>query len=140
MIDAIADLWARGEPTSEIAASLRITRNRVAGLIHRARGRGDERFPKRPPAMRPPKPESGTQVRKRRVKPAGEAVGNRKPPSPALPVKFEDLGYGRCRWALNDAPPGQMNNLLEFCGRPAADGPYCEIHARLARPREPGRS
>lgn len=34
------------------------------------------------------------------------------------------LGYGECRWAVNDAAKGELHL---FCGAPA-DGPWCECH------------
>ena len=44
MIDAIAELWAQDKALSEIGLELGKTRSSVAGLIQRARRRGDPRL------------------------------------------------------------------------------------------------
>jgi hypothetical protein len=63
----LAELWAAGKSMSEIAEARGRGESRsvVAGKIARSRARGDDRFQLRPHG--------------RKLKPAGEAVGNQRP-------------------------------------------------------------
>jgi hypothetical protein len=143
MIDQIAELWQAGRTQSEIAREIAATPSTVSGLIARARARGDNRFEARPPALRP-KPKTarwsravGSRTAKSR--PAGRVMAETAPkPQRASPepVPFALLWYGQCKWPTNDAPPGRIDLLL-FCGKAIVPGvPYCESHARIARPSE----
>jgi hypothetical protein len=124
-LDRIAELWRAGKTQTEIADEVSATASVVAGLVGRARRRGDLRFGPRPAP--PP--------RVREIRPGAPGVGNRRPlPSVAPPaaVSLLALGYGMCRWPTNDALPGQMAERLEFCGRPveAPNASYCLEHAQ----------
>jgi GcrA cell cycle regulator len=127
--DQLAKLWAAGQTLSEIEQSTGLTRGVAIGHIYRARKAGDPRFQPRPPRSPPPKA--------RKLKPADEVVGNRKPPPPPVPPRsppeprvLVDLGWRDCRWATGAAPDGRHL----FCGAPQTPGrPYCERHCGAVR-------
>ena len=49
---------------------------------------------------------------------------------PRLPRPLARLADSDCRYCVEEAPDGDMDQAL-FCGEPAADGPYCPTHRRL---------
>ena len=143
--DQLAELWSSGASLTDIGVKLGKSRSVIAGRIARARARGDLRF-----APRPPKPKAAPQIR--RLKPAGEEVGNRRrvPDAPApQPATLVELQAGRCKFPVSDPPPGHGVEML-FCAAPVAQfgANYCELHELVARvsssassfsPRAPGR-
>jgi hypothetical protein len=137
LLDALAKRWSAGSPTSAIGEALGLTAGQVAGLISRARVRGDDRFAVRQLATRP---RPAVRLRVRRVKSSGLAVGNARPRPPIVaqgPKPLSELTAGECHFPINDAAPGEARHFL-FCGKATAAGAiYCGEHARVARPREP---
>jgi hypothetical protein len=122
--DQLAKRWAAGETLSEIERSTGIRRGVAIGHIYRARKAGDPRFQPRPPRSPP--------LKVRKLKPADEVVGNRKPSPPPVPPRSPpeprlliDLDWRDCRWPVGQAPDGR--HLM--CGMPQVHrGPYCQRH------------
>jgi hypothetical protein len=86
-LDALAKLWAGGATLTQIERATGLSRGVAIGRIYRARKAGDPQFQPRPPKPKP--------VRK--LKPAGEAVGNRQPPRPPpKPVESGQFCFWRC--------------------------------------------
>jgi hypothetical protein len=121
--DELAQLWSSGASLAQIGQAMGLSRGVVVGRVHRARLRGDDRFRSRPAAPKPP--------RVRKLKPAGEAIGNRTPPAPSEPRLLIDLGWSDCRWPTGKSADGRHL----FCGAPQTPGsPYCaDCKARLER-------
>lgn len=123
----IARHWAGGLPASKIGALMGVTRNAILGLLSRN------------PELR------GGQVRKQRVSPKNiakaRAARGKPQAEPFVPeVRWVPrsgnatvgrllaaLGYGMCRWPVNDAAKGEPHL---FCGAPS-DGSYCPYHRRM---------
>ena len=129
LLDKLAKDWAAGLSTRQIGARLELSRGAVIGIVARARKHGDPRFR---PRLKSSKQKAKPKVRV--VKPAGENVGNTRPPPPPLeplrPRLLVDLDWRDCRWPVGTAPDGR--HLL--CGRPAVPGrPYCERHCGAVR-------
>jgi hypothetical protein len=101
MIDAVAALWARGKPLSEIGQALGVSRGKIAGAIDRARKAGDRRFGRRPP---PPKAK---------VMQAPRAANVAASP-PAPPRLMIDWPWNGCRWPVGLA----ADERHLFCGSP----------------------
>lgn len=145
----ILSLWEQGHPASRIGKTLGVTRNTVAGVVHRAQRDGYAltravlpksqpekvvRMPKKPPltAVTPPplKTEKPTEAE---VVSAAMAIA--KPPKKRnnKPKTIMELGHFDCRWIL-------PNSL--YCGEmvKSANTPWCEEHYQLVYiPRTKGR-
>lgn len=134
-VTLLRKLWAEGLSASQIAKQLGgVTRNAVIGKVHRL-GLAGRATPSRP-AKRP--------VRAARPRIVGPTAPRLRPAStvPAVvipdlePVKLDDgkaasvltLNESMCKFPIGD--PTDPN--FAFCGRGAANGPYCADHARLA--------
>lgn len=128
-------LWTEGLSASQIAKQLGgVTRNAVIGKVHRL-GLAGRATPSRP-AKRP--------VRTARPRIIGPSAPRLRTPSslphvviPDLePLRFEDgraanvltLNESMCKYPIGDPTDADF----AFCGRGAANGPYCQDHARLA--------
>lgn len=57
--------------------------------------------------------------------PAAEGVGSRS-------ARLMDLAPRQCRWVVQDAPRGRMDEAL-MCGEPSDGGAYCAHHTPLTR-------
>jgi hypothetical protein len=129
--DQLARLWAAGQTLGQIERSTGLSRGVAIGHIYRARKAGDPRFQPRPPRSPP--------LKVRKLKPADEAVGNRRPPPPAppetMPVPFLALRSGACKFPLNSPARGRLCDEMLCCGksvvRPGAN--YCGQHEALTR-------
>ena len=98
----------------------------MIGAVWRARRAGDERF-----QPRPPKPKVAQERdrsfpwagKTRKLKPIDEHVGNSRPLPPAAeplgPKLLVELPPDRCRFPINDPPPGRGVEML-FCAEPVA--------------------
>lgn len=133
----ILTLWKLGWTSGDIAAKLKISRNTVMGVVHRARLAGEnlerripdpppveaKRMPKKPPmtslsAPPPPKKEAAP------IEPEIVAVFTPPPPPPkkkGKPKKILELGAFDCRWIVS---PGK------YCGEHAVSArtPWCDEH------------
>ena len=130
-LDRLAKLWAAGATLTQIERATGLSRGVAIGRIYRARKAGDPQF-----QPRPPKPK---QVRK--LKPAGEVVGNTRalppPPAPRVPRLLVDLDWRDCRWPVGRDVDGR--HLM--CGAPQVPGrPYCERHCNAIRSASPSPS
>ena len=116
-LDDIAQLWAQGVITEEIARRLDMTKGSVCRLARDARLRGDPRFPAR----------GRFDMTKRKCVPI-------PPPSPPPPPKTNpmllDLKPGECKWPVRS---GEERGEHYFCAeRQLPGGPYCAEHEALA--------
>ena len=140
-LDELAQLWAEDRSVSAISAALNTTKGKVIGAVWRARRAGDERF-----QPRPPKPKVAQERdrslpwagKTRKLKPIDEHVGNSRPLPPAAeplgPKLLVELPPDRCRFPINDPPPGRGVEML-FCAEPVAQPGenYCGRHAEITR-------
>ncbi len=163
-ISAIAGVYEPGMSASYIAANFQgATRNAIIGLYHRhadklgqwpllPHGKGSH-----PTTRREPRPEGkGTSIRRSGLTGLFMGVATSKPkatertapkplPAPRV-VSYEAKLCGKpmmmlqakdCRWAVNDAEPGETHL---FCGLPAETA-YCSHHtARSFMPPRPSRA
>lgn len=140
----ILELWADGKSQTEVAQAIGgITKNIVAGVVHRAKipprpKQAKKEEPKPSPAPKKPaarKPAS----RPARLAPRPVVVPPPPPPKPepaplVVPeggVLLVDLVEASCRFVVSVGP-------ARFCGRRKAEGQaYCLDHVRLCYvPRE----
>ena len=136
-VTLLRKLWAEGLSASQIAKQLTgVTRNAVIGKVHRL-GLAGRATPSRP-AKRP--------VRAQRPRIIGPTAPRLARPANAAPLvvmpQLEPLrdesgraasvltiNESTCKFPIGD--PGDPS--FAFCGRgSAANGPYCNDHARLA--------
>jgi hypothetical protein len=147
IMDRIAALWLDGVTLTDIAAAMDVKRGVVAGLVSRARIRGDDvRFLQRP---RPPR-----QTRQRRLEadraryrrqhpsaarrapldkaPVVEAAPLRPASAPSGAVTFAELCVGQCKFVVNDA---ERSSGFLFCAQPVEKlgANYCPEHAAKVR-------
>ena len=110
----IAQLWAQGVITEEIARRLDMTKGSVCRLARDARLRGDPRFPAR----------GRFDMTKRKCVPIAA------PPPPKTNPTLFDLKPGECKWPVRSE--GERGDLHFFCADPRAPGsPYCKEHTAL---------
>lgn len=130
-VETLVALWKEGLSAREVARRLGVSRNAVIGKIHRLGLSGGRR---RAGAARPAGAVRPRGPRRARSAPALRRAG----PAPAeadpdLPGQADllSLSPGDCRWPVGDPRAAGF----AFCGRPAAQGPYCPAHAaRAVRP------
>lgn len=123
-------MWREGLSAGEVARALGVTRNAVLGKVHRLKlSQAGRAAPARPrPCGAPPGP-----VRRRTGPAAARPRARRSPPAAVEPdapglATLLTLEAGACRWPIGDPlKPG-----FAFCGRAAARGSYCEVHASRA--------
>ena len=134
----LCGLWADGIPIAAMGARLGITKNSVAGFVHRwklvPRGSpiirtgptkpGKVAAPRKPPSLKspaPPKVSPHPPADTRRPEILPPAVPLRKDHTP--PVAFSILKT--CQWISGETAPWVM------CGRPTVQGSaWCEEHFR----------
>jgi len=142
--------WIEGKSASQIASLLGngLTRNAVIGKVHRLGlgGRakspassGVHAAPQAPKAAHRAQPRPAAAHRIVRgataLAVAAEALVEAEPDAfesvvvpMSLKVTIVELKEAMCRWPLGD--PASPD--FRYCGSPAASGPYCLHHARLA--------
>jgi len=131
-IKTLITMWEDGKSEKQIAETMRLSRNAVAGKLNRLRAAGVQ-FSRR--CCTQPKLKR-KRVRKPRVRNPAEP----RPPPPPRPARFVpydaprpcslfDLDATRCHW-----PYGHPDEEgFYFCGGEAADGrPYCPRHCAEA--------
>ena len=107
----IAELWAQGVITEEIARRLDMTKGSVCRLARDARLRGDPRFP----------PRGRFDMTKRKCAPI---------PIIKINPMLIDLKPGQCKWPVRSE--GERGEEHHFCADPQApSSPYCKTHAAL---------
>ena len=115
----LTELWAAGYSVTYCGEHFGVTRNTIAGAIHRMRLSA--------PEEKKPAPRSKAHSHQRSSKFSKAAPVPIIPFIAPLSVEFLDLAAGQCRWPHGDSPP------FLFCGNPASDGlPYCPQHCRIA--------
>jgi GcrA cell cycle regulator len=146
-ISRLRTLWDEGLSTAEIGRRLGVSKNAVAGKVHRLglteRPSPIIRDPNAPPrTYRPARARAVTlaplaSVLSLPIPPTTIAAPPpRQPPTPRpapAPVKHR----GTCCWPLGE--PGTKS--FRYCDAPAVAGlPYCEPHAEIAYARPPARN
>jgi hypothetical protein len=137
-LDKIAELWAKGVKTTEIARLLKIPHGSACRLARKARLRGDPRFPARLFApLRGPRPTTKPKSEKPRSKPARlkarpkpkhrPAPKSASPPIDLLYPRIYELAANACRY-----PTGEREGEQRFCAKSQKHGfAYCEEHYTL---------
>jgi GcrA cell cycle regulator len=148
-VELLRQLWLDGKSASQISAQLGhgVTRNAVIGKVHRLGLAGRAKAPSSAAAPRaasaprmPPRPASSsarTAVRgATALALAAEPTLDTRPVYQeddvvvpmSLRVTIIDLKEAMCRWPLGDPTSSEFR----YCGSPAASGPYCTHHGKLA--------
>lgn len=158
-VAAMKERYAAGDSCSQIAKHLGwVSRNAVIGKLHRLgliREPVKKAAPRLAPraAPRPPTLPAGAHPwrqapAKTRVASNGArtyALPEDKPlprpiravPADARPVTIHGLGFGMCRWPINEAPAGCMDQTL-FCAAPTEEGAtWCAYHHSIGRTAAP---
>lgn len=129
-LDRVRTLWAAGASQQEIADTLGVTRNAIAGKISRL----DLTRARKPTAPRKARPPRATPERKAAFRPGPVApTPPVETPRGGQGVRLFDLTNTTCRW-----PKGSVGDAdFCFCGERGADliagKPYCPPHTREAR-------
>lgn len=134
-VDLLRKLWQDGLSASQIARQLGgVTRNAVIGKVHRL-GLSGRAAPSRPArtVFRAPRPPRVAVASSKPKRVAGPPTVTR-----AAPARIVDEGPGcatlltlgahMCKWPIGDP----LEAGFTYCGRQAADGPYCPGHAQVA--------
>jgi GcrA cell cycle regulator len=142
-IEQLKALWVNGQSASTIATELgHVTRNAVIGKVYRLGLAG------RPGTSRPPTTSRRSTAIHSPRRRAALSIHSRPPlspmkvvpvlpeldPAPQIPVTVATLTGDTCHWPEGDPKaPG-----FHFCGRrtSSSSGPYCEVHATIARARQ----
>ena len=150
-VELLRQLWLDGKSASQISAQLGhgVTRNAVIGKVHRLGLAGRAKAPSSTasppraasaPRMSPRPASSGaprTAVRgATALALAAEPMLDTRPVFQeddvvvpmSLRVTIIDLKEAMCRWPLGDPTSADFR----YCGSPAASGPYCVHHGKLA--------
>ena len=149
-VELLRQLWLDGRSASQISAQLGhgVTRNAVIGKVHRLGLAGRAKAPSStaaPPRAAPaprmaPRPASnGARAAVRGATAlafAAEPALDTRPVFQeddvvvpmSLRVTIIDLKEAMCRWPLGDPTSPDFR----YCGSPAASGPYCTHHGKLA--------
>ncbi len=150
-VELLRQLWLDGKSASQISAQLGhgLTRNAVIGKVHRLGLAGRAKAPSSTaaplraasaPRMAPRPASSGaprTAVRgATALALAAEPALDTRPVYQeddvvvpmSLRVTIIDLKEAMCRWPLGDPTTPDFR----YCGSPAASGPYCAHHGKLA--------
>lgn len=115
---SIAELWAQGVITEEIARRLDLTKGSVCRMARDARLRGDPRFPAR----------GRYDVTKRVRRPKSSPSEPSAPPVKTNPMLL-DLKPNDCKWPVRS---GEERGEHYFCAEPRQDfSPYCKEHTTL---------
>lgn len=148
-IEAMANLWNRdGLSMGQIASHYRMTRQQVAGIIHRNRDKFESRRDANGKKPRQPAVTASQKANQRRsafhaVKVAEEAaiappsfpepeISGKEYDAARLPMAKDllDLEPCHCRWPLTDNGPH-----LFCCAEVVTGSPYCAHHAKRSRGR-----
>ena len=134
-VTTLKRLWLEGHSASQIAKQLGgVTRNAVIGKVHRLglSGRATPSQPQRPvlkiaKPVRPAVPQSAPRRLEAApsIAPPQMVVERRETPGSATVLT---LGSCMCKWPIGDP----STNEFSFCGKGAAQGPYCAEHAQVA--------
>jgi len=148
-VELLRQLWLDGRSASQISAQLGhgVTRNAVIGKVHRLGLAGRAKAPSSPappraasaPRMAPRPASSGARTAVRGATAlalAAEPALDTRPVFQeddvvvpmSLRVTIIDLKEAMCRWPLGDPTSSEFR----YCGSPAASGPYCTHHGKLA--------
>ena len=149
-VELLRQLWLDGKSASQISAQLGhgVTRNAVIGKVHRLGLAGRAKSPSSsasPPraasaprmSPRPAASSARTAVRgATALALASEPMLDTRPVFQeddvvvpmSLRVTIIDLKEAMCRWPLGDPTSAEFR----YCGSPAASGPYCTHHGKLA--------
>jgi len=149
-VELLRQLWLDGRSASQISAQLGhgVTRNAVIGKVHRLGLAGRAKAPTS--TASPPRAASAPRMSAR---PASSSVRTAVRGATALALASEpaldtrpvfqeedvvipmslrvsiiDLKEAMCRWPLGDP----TSSDFRYCGSPAANGPYCAHHGKLA--------
>jgi GcrA cell cycle regulator len=149
-VELLRQLWLDGRSASQISTQLGhgVTRNAVIGKVHRLGLAGRAKAPSS--AASPPRAVSAPRMSPRpasngartAVRGATALALAAEPALDTRPVFQEDdvvvpmsvrvsiidLKEAMCRWPLGDPTSADFR----YCGSPAASGPYCAHHGRLA--------
>jgi GcrA cell cycle regulator len=150
-VELLRQLWLDGRSASQISAQLGhgVTRNAVIGKVHRLGLAGRAKAPSS--AASPPRAASAPRMSPRPASSGAPRTAVRGATALALaaepmldtrPVFQEDdvvvpmslrvtiidLKEAMCRWPLGDP----TSSDFRYCGSPAANGPYCAHHGKLA--------
>jgi GcrA cell cycle regulator len=148
-VELLRQLWLDGKSASQISAQLGhgVTRNAVIGKVHRLGLAGRAKAPSSAappraasaPRMAPRPASSGARTAVRGATAlalAAEPALDTRPVFQeddvvvpmSLRVTIIDLKEAMCRWPLGDPTTPDFR----YCGSPAANGPYCAHHGKLA--------
>jgi GcrA cell cycle regulator len=149
-VELLRQLWLDGKSASQISAQLGhgVTRNAVIGKVHRLGLAGRAKAPSSTasppraasaPRMSPRPASSGARTAVRGATALALAVEPMLDTRPvfqeddvvvpmSLRVTIIDLKEAMCRWPLGDPTSADFR----YCGSPAASGPYCVHHGKLA--------
>jgi len=141
----VLKLWNEGKTAKQIAEDLRgqgfpqKSRNSIAGIIDRARRKGNAQAKKktrepakpRQPKGLPGRPKDVVRSTKKSATPLPEtAILN---PDDFKKVTLMELRENHCRWPIGEP----SHESFRFCGAHKSSGSYCRYHAQLAyQPRE----
>jgi len=149
-VELLRQLWLDGRSASQISAQLGhgVTRNAVIGKVHRLGLAGRAKAPTS--TASPPRAASAPRMSARpasssartAVRGATALALSSEPALDTRPVFQEedvvipmslrvsiiDLKEAMCRWPLGDPTSADFR----YCGSPAASGPYCAHHGKLA--------
>jgi GcrA cell cycle regulator len=149
-VELLRQLWLDGKSASQISGQLGhgVTRNAVIGKVHRLGLAGRAKAPSSTasppravsaPRMSPRPASSGVRTAVRGATALALAVEPALDTRPvfqeedvvvpmSLRVTIIDLKEAMCRWPLGDPTSADFR----YCGSPAASGPYCAHHGKLA--------
>jgi GcrA cell cycle regulator len=148
-VELLRQLWLDGRSASQISAQLGhgVTRNAVIGKVHRLGLAGRAKAPTStasPPRAAAPRmsPRPASSSARTAVRGATALALASEPALDTRPVFQEedvvipmslrvsiiDLKEAMCRWPLGDPTSADFR----YCGSPAANGPYCAHHGKLA--------
>ena len=116
--DRIREMWVEGGLSgAEIGKLLGVSKNTIAGHVHR--------LGLKPRARSPAKPR---RVKASALKPPAPLPPPPPEAPPSLGIAIEDLTHAHCRFPYGDSAP------FSFCGcTPAPDSVYCAFHHALCR-------
>jgi hypothetical protein len=138
MIDAVGEQWSQARPLSAIGLELGVSRSVIAGLVSRARRRGDAQFAPRAKPERE-RPSAKPRAKACEAKAVADVVAEARPSEPVKPVGpvretgflLVDMNSRQCRYSVNNPARGEAHL---FCGAVVAPGSaYCPKH-RAALP------
>lgn len=144
-IEALKAVYFQGASMGDLAARLGVTRQAIAGMYNRHRGKLEQQPLRKPyhpgsTKTRAKKPAPVARVARPVPKPVPKPVPIMRP---AVEVETEShlagvtlmmLQRGQCKWPVLDTEPGEEHL---FCGRKSL-GSYCNHHKARSTTTEPG--